>query len=143
MNEIKLNYLKDSEGNYIIKQTINESSYNNRHLITTGTYSENLIISTKYFEKKLKHKLEDIIKSIEETTMLENKISRNDFLSERFILDIKSEEEFNPMFKIMLQDEAIEYTKNSKKVRININFEIDFKVKPHLWFKIFLNLFGK
>ena len=56
---------------------------------------------------------------------------------------IKPEEEFNPMFKIMTEEEAAEYTKNSKKVRININFEIDFKIKPHLWFKVFLNLFGK
>ena len=55
MDEIKLNYLKDSEGNYIIKQKINDSSYNDRHLMTTGTYSENLIISNKYFEKKLEH----------------------------------------------------------------------------------------
>lgn len=143
MDEIKLNYLKDSEGNYIIKQKINDSSYNDRRLMTTGTYSENLIISNKYFEKKLEHKLEDIVKLIEEKTMLENKISRNDFLSERFILDIKPEEEFNPIFKIMTEEEAAEYTKNSKKVRININFEIDFKIKPHLWFKVFLNLFGK
>ena len=65
MDEIKLNYLKDSEGNYIIKQKINDSSYNDRHLITTGTYSENLIISNKYFEKKLEHKLEDIINNLE------------------------------------------------------------------------------
>ena len=47
------------------------------------------------------------------------------------------------MFKIMTEEEAAEYTKNSKKVRININFEIDFKIKPHLWFKVFLNLFRK
>ena len=37
MDEIKLNYLKDSEGNYIIKQKNNDSYNNYRHLIKKGT----------------------------------------------------------------------------------------------------------
>ena len=142
MNEYNLKYLKDTEGRYIIKQTVNEE-IEEQHLISTGVYSENLIISKEYFNKKLQHKLDDIIKVIEESVMKENKIFRQDILSERIVADITPEEEFNPLFKNLSKKEIQEYTKNSSKVRVNITFEIAFKIKPHLWFKVFTNLFKK
>lgn len=142
MNEYNLKYLKDTEGRYIIKQTVNED-IEEQHLISTGVYSENLIISKEYFNKKLQHKLDDIIKIIEESVMEENKIFRQDILSERIVADITPEEEFNPLFKNLSEEEIQEYTKNSSKVRVNITFEIAFKIKPHLWFKVLMNLFKK
>ena len=142
MNEFELKYLKNDEGNYIIKET-NIDEDENQYLITTGIYSENLIISKEFFNKKLEHKLDDIVKSIEEKVMLQNKIYKEDFLFEKFVATVTPEEEFNPLFQIFTEKEATEYTKNSSKVRINISFEIGFKVKPHLWFKVLLNLFKK
>jgi hypothetical protein len=145
--DIKLDYLKDTEGNYILKNVDNNSldylKDSNSFLKNSGEYTENLIISRESFEKKLKHKLEDIVQEIENSMMLVQKIKYEDILSEKITLKIKPEEEFNPLFKIMSDSEIAEYTKSSKKVRVEIHYEFDIKTKPHLVFGGIINSFKK
>lgn len=136
---INLDYLKDTDGNYILRNKTFDNSNFSKFIKHIGTYSENLLISRKYFDKKLKHKLEDIVNRIENSVMIEQKITMDDIISERIILKIKPEEEFNPIFKIMDEKEIAEYTIDSKKVRVEINFEMYIKPRQHLLLNGFLN----
>ena len=81
--EMHLDYLQDTEGNYILRnKTFDDTNYN-KFINHIGTYSENLLISTKYFNKKLHHKLEDIVNRIEDIVMVEQKITMDDIIYER------------------------------------------------------------
>lgn len=137
--EVHLDYLRDTNGDYILKNEVLDDSYSGDLVKHLGTYNGNLLISNRFFKKKLEHKLQDIVKQIEDQVMVNQMITMNDIISERFIAKIKQEEDFNPLFQIMNEKDIAEYTKNSKKVRIEISFEIHIKPKKHLLFNSLIN----
>ena len=132
MSDLNLDYFRDAEDKYIIKSVCFDSNYEGDYMISDGDYSTNLLIGTKNFEKKLKHKLEDIIREIEKQVILKNYIVKKDILSEKFTASIKSEEEFNPLFQHLTDKEIAKYTKNSKKIRVEMHFAVNFKPKQQL-----------
>ena len=82
MTEFNLDFLTDTQGNYILKTKIEDESQYRGFFKTTGTYSENLIISTKYFEKKLKHNLDDMVIAIEQAILHKQKVIYDDIIYE-------------------------------------------------------------
>lgn len=147
MNEINLNFLRDNQGNYILKHSLNgELEYlqqKKNFIVHSGEYKNNFIISITFFNRKLQHKLEDVVKDIEKSVLLNLKIYKEDILSERIIAEIKPEKEFNPLFATMTNKEIEEYTKNSIKVRVVIHYEFHIKIKSHLALKGLSNSFKK
>lgn len=147
MNDFGLNFLQDSQGNYILKHFQNgEFEYlqeNKNYIIHSGEYKNNLIISTTFFSKKLQHKLEDIVRDIEKMVLINQKIKREDILSEKMVAELKSEKDFNPLFATMTNEEIDEYTMDSTKIRVIINYEFHIKPKSHLMFGSFLNSLKK
>lgn len=138
--DVHLDLPQDMNGNYILKQYSSGNEYNyNTFIKNTGSYKGCLLISTTFFKKKLKHSLDDIVKKIEDEIMCENSIKVDDLLYERFTLGIKEEQDFNPLFKRMNDTEIAEYTKNSKKVHIEIEYEFHIKPKSHLTFGGLIN----
>ena len=84
--KVYLDYLRDTNGDYILKNEVLDDSYSGDLVKHLGTYNGNLLISNRFFKKKLE-----------------------------------------------------QYTKNSKKVRIEISFEIHIKPKKHLLFNSLIN----
>lgn len=143
MNEFNLKYFKDTEGKYILKRKVAEVNEETTGYIShTGNSSCNLILGKYNFEKKLQHKLDDLINEIENFVKNENKIFEKDILSEKIIATIQDESEFNPLFKHLSPEEIAVYTRNSKKVRINIDFEFHIKTNNRLVLKSFLRKLG-
>lgn len=142
MNEFNLDFLRDTQGNYILKTKIEDESQYRGFFKTTGTYSENLIISTKYFEKKLKHNLDDMVIAIEQAILHKQKVIYDDIIYERFVASVTPEEEFNPLFKTMVEEEIEAYTENSRKVKVEVSFEVHTKSYPHLMLRTFLKSVG-
>lgn len=134
MIDLDLDYFKDAEGNYIVRHIIKDDyiDYDKITVKNDGKFMENWVISNKFFNKKLKHKINDTVKSIKKTIMVQNKITEKDILSEYFLLKITPEEEFNPLFKNLTPLEITEYTKNSTKIRINLTWEIQIYPASHL-----------
>lgn len=139
MNDFNLNYSRDMDGNYIVKQRVGDATQYRDYLKNTGTYSENIVISTKYFEKKLRHKIDDMVKDLEETVILQHRIYDEDIIYKKFIATVTPEQEFNPLFQKMSDVEIAEYTANSMKVRVVIKFEMHIKTQKHLLFSSILN----
>ena len=139
IKDINLNYLKDTEGNYILKNVVNDNDYVGETIVTDGDYVENWIISNKFFDKKLQHKLTDTVTDIEHNVLFQNRIKHNDILSEKIIATIIPETEFNPLFKTMSDKEILTYTKHSTKVKVHISFIFHIKQQSHLWLKTHLD----
>lgn len=139
--DFNLDYYRDMEGNYIVKHYVGDAATYKDYLKNTGSYSENVIIGRKFFEKKLKHKIDDMVRHIEDTIILEHKIYDEDIIYKKFIATIIPEQEFNPLFDKMSDEEIAEYTANSIKLRVKITFEMHFKTKKHLLFQSILNSF--
>lgn len=138
MNNFNLKYFKDMDGNYILKRKISNED-ETEYIQQQGDSSFNLVLSTHNFEKKLQHRLDETIIEVEDYIRTKNKIFDKDIIFEKIIAEVQDEQEFNPLIQNMSQKEIDIYTKHSKKVRVNINFEFHFKPKnyflPKLFFK--------
>ena len=143
MNEFNLKYFKDTDGKYILKRKVAEvNEEKTGYILHTGNSSCNLILGKDNFEKKLQHRLEDMVYEVEDFVKKENKVYEKDILSEKIVATIQDEAEFNPFFKQLPSIEKEVYTKNSKKVRIVIDFEFHLKPSKYLAFKSLLRKFG-
>lgn len=139
IKDIKLNYLKDCEGNYILKNVVNDNEFTGEVIVTNGDAVENWVISNKFFDRKLQHKLDDAVTDIEHTVLLKNRIKPDDIISEKIIVTVTPEIEFNPLFKAMSDKEILTYTRHSTKVKVHISFVFHIKQQSHLWIKTHLD----
>ena len=142
MSKINLDYLKDTEGNYIVKQKIGDDE-NLEHLTSIGDYTKILLIGKHNFNKKLKHKIEDCAQELEDSIMLQYKLYRRDIISKKITANILLEEDYNPLFESLTEEESETLTKNSTKVKVNFKFEYHIKIRPHLWCYTLIGLFKK
>lgn len=104
----------------------------NMYVIHSGMLRTPLLISKKYFEKKLTHKLQDLMYQIVQDTMNSLKIIRKDFLSEKFVVKLQDEREINPLYKYLTEEELEKYSGDSIPIIVTLNYEFHIKMKLHL-----------
>ena len=146
MEEINLDFLKDCDGKYIVRNEIYDTNFNpeiNVHTSTDGVFICNTIISNKYFEKKLRHYVVNIVRNIRESFLKKNKLVEQDIYSEKFLLECINETELNPLFTMLSNKEIKALTKNSTKVQLKITWNICAKNKPKLVLASFKTKFKK
>lgn len=138
----RLNYIKDCNGKYIVKNKCNNID-TSEYIVVTGNFSENILLEKKNFEKQVRHKVENCIRTIENNIRHQHRITEQDILSEKIVMEVLKEEEFNPLFNFLTLKEKQELTKTSQKIRINMEFEFHIKIKKHLQLQAFLGLLKK
>lgn len=145
MEDINLNYFKDSDGNYIIRRICNSNEEEDDSYITySGTMSSNFLFNQKDLAKRLEESFERIAKQIEENALKENKIKQEDIIFEKIIGNFVDEKNFNPMFSKMSEEEISEFCGDSIKIKVNMIFEFNIKPKKHLKIKTYKNsIFGR
>lgn len=127
VEDINLNYFKDSDGNYIIRRICNKED-DDSYFVYSGTMSSNFLFKKEVLEEKLGESFERIAKQIEQNALKENKIKEEDIIFEKIIGNFVDEKKFNPMFSKMNKEEISEFCGDTAKVKINIAFE--FNIKP-------------
>ena len=136
VEDINLNYFKDSDGNYIIRRIRNKED-DDSYFVYSGTMSSNFLFKKEVLEEKLGESFERIAKQIEQNALKENKIKEEDIIFEKIIGNFVDEKKFNPMFSKMNKEEISEFCGDTAKVKINIAFEFNIKQKKHLKIKAF------
>lgn len=143
VEDINLNYFKDSDGNYIIRRICNKED-DDSYFVYSGTMSSNFLFKKEVLEEKLGESFERIAKQIEQNALKENKIKEEDIIFEKIIGNFVDEKKFNPMFSKMNKEEISEFCGDTAKVKINIAFEFNIKPKKHLKIKAFKKfIFGE
>lgn len=133
MEDVNLNYFKDSDGNYIIRRICNSSEKEDDSYVTySGTTSSNFLFNKKDVVERLEESFERIAKQIEQNALKENKIEQEDIIFEKIIGNFVDEKNFNPMFSKMSEEEISEFRGDSIKIKVNITFEFNIKPKKHL-----------
>ena len=113
MEDVNLNYFKDSDGNYIIRRVCNSSKKEDDSYVTySGTMSSNFLFNKKDVVERLEESFERIAKQIEQNALKENKIEQEDIIFEKIIGNFVDEKNFNPMFSKMSD---FEFNINPKK----------------------------
>ena len=102
------------------------------YVIHSGMLRIPLLLSEKYFEKKLTHKLQDLMYQIVQDTLNSLKIVRKDFLSEKFTVNLQDERKINPIYKYFTEEEFREYTNGMIPVIVTLNYEFHIKPKLHI-----------
>ena len=145
MEDVNLNYFKDSDGNYIIRRVCNSSKKEDDSYVTySGTMSSNFLFNKKDVVERLEESFERIAKQIEQNALKENKIEQEDIIFEKIIGNFVDEKNFNPMFSKMSEEEISEFRGDSIKIKVNITFEFNIKPKKHLKIRAYKNfLFGR
>lgn len=143
MNELKLDYFKDTEDNYIIHRAVYDPDFEGDYIITSGDYKENIILGSKNLKKKIKHRLDSTVQDLRKIALSKNYMFKKDIVSEKFTAKVIPEEEYNPLFQYFSKQEAAKYTKDSTKIRIEIHYEIHFVPKSHIWLGSFLTTLKK
>ena len=136
VEDINLNYFKDSDGNYIIRRICNKED-DDSYFVYSGTMSSNFLFKKEVLEEKLGESFERIAKQIEQNALKENKIKEEDIIFEKIIGNFVDEKKFNPMFSKMNKEEISEFCGDTAKVKINIAFEFNIKPKKYLKIKAF------
>lgn len=145
MEDVNLNYFKDSDGNYIVRRVCNSSGKEDDSYVTySGTMSSNFLFNKKDVVERLEESFERIAKQIEQNALKENKIEQEDIIFEKIIGNFVDEKNFNPMFSKMSEEEISEFRGDSIKIKVNITFEFNIKPKKHLKIRAYKNfLFGR
>ena len=84
VEDINLNYFKDSDGNYIIRRIRNKED-DDSYFVYSGTMSSNFLFKKEVLEEKLGESFERIAKQIEQNALKENKIKEEDIIFEKTI----------------------------------------------------------
>ena len=143
VEDINLNYFKDSDGNYIIRRICNKED-DDSYFVYSGTMSSNFLFNKKDVVERLEESFERIAKQIEQNALKENKIEQEDIIFEKIIGNFVDEKNFNPMFSKMSEEEISEFRGDSIKIKVNITFEFNIKPKKHLKIRAYKNfLFGR
>lgn len=136
--ERKLNYFKDGNGDYIIRR-ISGLEPDESYFLYNGDFSSIYIIKKENMEEKIAELFESISDDIENIALKNFKIKKESIIFEKISGNFIEEKEYNPLFKNLSEEEALELCKDSIKVKIYINFEMNIKLEKHLKFKAFMN----
>lgn len=131
-----LNYFQDTDGNYIIRRICNADVKEN-YFLFNGTYSSNYIFKKEGLEKSVGETFEKLCDDIEEDVLKQYKIGKESILFEKIIGNFVDETKYNPLFKMLTEEECLELQGDSIKVKINLAFEFNIRVEKHLQIKAF------
>ena len=130
-----LDYFRDKDNNYIIRRTINTQDTNQSYFSYSGALN---------MEEDVEKIFEKLSNDIEGSVKKQYKINMDSILFEKITGNFVEEDEYNPLFSHMTEEEILAFKGSSTKVRITIAFEFNIKLEKHLKFKAFKDmLLGK
>lgn len=139
-----LDYFRDKDNNYIIRRTINTQDTNQSYFSYSGAFNSIYIIKKENMEEDVEKIFEKLSNDIEGSVKKQYKINMDSILFEKITGNFVEEDEYNPLFSHMTEEEILAFKGSSTKVRITIAFEFNIKLEKHLKFKAFKDmLLGK